>query len=201
MDDLESLYRKVDDIVLIEIKLSSILQLFNSFDPAPFHEKELDTDAEHYIVDTVTDFPAKTKFRMIIYLPPELINTDRAKNIIPAVHNHFKYKMLVADRKFRAHLRHGRTSMIIGLSFLAVALVTRQILFRDYADNFGAQLLADALLIFGWAAMWEPITVMLYELWPIVQKKNVYRKVSGMDITIEPLYLQALGKPVEFFED
>jgi len=155
MDDLESLYRKVEGVVLIEIKLSSILQLFNSFDPAPFHEKELDTDAEHYIVDTVTDFPAKTKFRMIIYLPPELINTDRAKNIIPAIHNHFQYKMLVADRKFWAHFRHGRSSMIIGLSVLAVDLITRQILFRDYPDNFGALLLADALLIFGWTSMWD----------------------------------------------
>lgn len=42
---------------------------------------------------------------------------------------------------------------------------------------------------------------MLYELWPIIQKKNVYWKISGMDITIEPLYLPALGKSVDFFED
>ncbi len=40
MVDIESLYRKEDGKILIEIKLSSVLQLFNSFDPAPFHEKE-----------------------------------------------------------------------------------------------------------------------------------------------------------------
>jgi len=201
MDDLESLYRKVDGMVLIEIKLSSILQLFNSFDPAPFHEKELDSEAEHYIVDTVYDFPAKTKFRMIIYLPPELVPTEQAKKIIPAIHNHFRYRMLVSDRKFRAHFRHGRTSMAIGLSILAVALVSRQLISRSSPDVFAAQLLADALLIFGWAAMWEPITVLLYELWPIVQKKRVYQKISEMEIEIQPLYLPVLGQTVEFFED
>jgi len=198
IDDLESLYRKVDGMVLIEIKLSSILQLFNSFDPAPFHEKELDQDAETYIVDTVNDFPAKTKFRMVIYLPPELVATERAKKIIPAIHNHFKYKMLVSDRKFRAQFRHGRTSMAIGLSILAVALITRQIIISDV---FVAQLLANALLIFGWAAMWEPITVLLYQLWPIVQKKRVYQKISEMEIEIQPLYIPGLGQTVEFFED
>ena len=62
MSDLESRYKKENGMILIEIKLSSVLQLFNSFDPAPFHEKELDTAAEHYIVDAVKDFPHKTRF-------------------------------------------------------------------------------------------------------------------------------------------
>ncbi|MGB8892383.1 MAG: hypothetical protein WCC86_09975, partial [Methanoregula sp.] len=70
---IESMYRRKDGRVLIEIKLTSVSQLFNSFDPAPFYEKELDSDAEEYIVDTVQDFPAKTKFMILIYLPPALV--------------------------------------------------------------------------------------------------------------------------------
>jgi len=85
MDEIESLYKKVDGVVLLEIKLSSIMQLFNSFDPAPFHEKELDAAAEEYIVDSVEDFPTKTLFKMIIYLPPELVGTDQAKKIAPEI--------------------------------------------------------------------------------------------------------------------
>ena len=40
----------------IEIKLSRMQQLFNSFDPSPFHERDLDQDAEAYIVDSVDEF-------------------------------------------------------------------------------------------------------------------------------------------------
>ena len=202
MDDIESLYKKVDGMVLLEIKLSSVMQLFNSFDPAPFHEKELDSAAEDYIVDAVEDFPAKTLFKMIIYLPPELVGSDQAKKIAPAIHNHFRYKMLVADRKFRSRFRHGRASLFIGLSFLSINLIARQlIILSNLANLFLAQLLTDALLVFGWAAMWEPITVLLYELRPIVRKKNIYRRISQMDIAIEPLYHPALSKTVDFFED
>jgi hypothetical protein len=202
MDDIESLYKKVDGMVMLEIKLSSIMQLFNSFDPAPFHEKELDSAAEEYIVDAVEDFPAKTLFKMIIYLPPELVGTDQAKKIAPAIHNHFRYKMLVADRRFRSRFREGRMSLFIGLSFLSINLIARQLIFiSNLANLFLAQLLTDALLVFGWAAMWEPITILLYELRPIVRKKNVYRRISEMDIGIEPLYHPALNKTVDFFED
>ena len=34
----------------IELRLRRIEQLFDSFDPAPFHEKDLDRDAEEFIV-------------------------------------------------------------------------------------------------------------------------------------------------------
>jgi hypothetical protein len=175
----------VDGRILIEIKLTSIMQLFNSFDPAPFHEKELDSAAEHYIVDTVKDFPSSTRFKIIIYLPSDLANSDRGRSLGQAIHNHFEYKMLVTDRKFRQHFKHGRTSLIIGLSFLAVALIGRQMVSHLY-NQFFAQMFADALLIIGWAAMWEPVTVLLYELWPIVQTKKIYSRISRIEIEVLP---------------
>ena len=183
MADIESIYKKENGSILIEIKLSSVLQLFNSFDPAPFHEKELDSDAEHYIVDTVSEFPKKTRFKIIIYLPADIAGTERAMKIPLAIHNHFQYKMLVAERKFRSHFRHGRSTLLIGLIFLMIALLARQLV-SSLDNHIIAQLFADALLIIGWAAMWEPITVLLYQLWPIIQMKKTYEKISTMEIDI-----------------
>ena len=185
MADIESLYKKVDGKVLIEVKLSSIMQLYNSFDPAPFHEKELDIDAEKYIIDTIKDFPVKTQFRLVIYLPPELAESEGAKTLGFAIHNHFRYRTMVAERNFRRHFRYGRFSLIIGLTFLAIALIARQMV-SHLSDQFLAQFFADALLIIGWVAMWEPITVLLYQLWPIIQTKKVHEKVSMMEIDVLP---------------
>jgi hypothetical protein len=161
------------------------MQLFNSFDPAPFHEKELDTAAEHYIVDTVQDFPEKTKFKMVIYLPGDLASSDQARKIKPAIQHHFEYRVMTMDRKYRLHFRHGRSTMVIGLSFLTIALIARQMV-SHLNNQLVAQIFADALLICGWAAMWEPVTVILYELWPILKMKKVYQKISEMEIEIVP---------------
>ena len=185
MGDIESQYKKENGRILIQITLSSVMQLFNSFDPAPFHEKELDTAAEHYIVDTVKDFSKKTRFKIIIYLPPDILSTERAQKIPQAIHNHFAYKVLVQDRKFRQRFRHGRFTLLIGLTFLAIALVARQEVSRS-SNLLFAQIFADALLIIGWAAMWEPVTVLLYELWPIIEMKHTYQKISTMEIEILP---------------
>jgi hypothetical protein len=184
MTDIESLYRKEGDRILIEITLSSVMQLFNSFDPAPFHEKELDSAAEHYIVDTVKDFPKKTGFKIVIYLPPDIAGTERAQQIPRAIQNHFEYKVLVQDRKFRQRFRHGRFTLLIGLTFLAIALVARQEVPPIINNLLFAQIIADAFLIIGWAAMWEPVTVLLYELWPIIELKHTYEKISTMEIEI-----------------
>jgi hypothetical protein len=185
MPDIESLYKKADGKILIEIKLSSIMQLYNSFDPSPFHEKELDTDAEKYIIDTIKDFPAKTECKLVIHLPADLAQSEGAKTLVSAIHNHFEYKMMATERKFRQRLKYGRTALLIGLCFLFINLIIRHLLLQ-MSDLIVPQLIAEALLIIGWVAMWEPITVLLYELWPIIQTKKVYQKVSTMEIDIRP---------------
>ena len=120
------MYRRKDGRVLIEIKLTSVSQLFNSFDPAPFYEKELDSDAEEYIVDTVQDFPAKTKFMILIYLPPALVVSEEVKKIIPGIHNHFQDPDACYGTESQAENPVGRFSLLVGLSFLAVALIASQ---------------------------------------------------------------------------
>lgn len=185
MTDIESLYRKADGKVLIEIKLSTVMQLFNSFDPSPFHEKELDIEAERYIVDAIRDFPKNTEFKIVIHLPREFVQGEQAKTIPAAIHNHFQYRALVMMRKYRERLKYGRMSLLIGLCFLFINLIVRQIVL-NWPESPVNNLIAEALLIFGWVAMWTPISVLLYELWPLIRIENIFQKVSEMEIEVLP---------------
>ncbi len=149
-------------------------------------KKSLDNAAEHYIIDTVKDFPPNTKFKIIIYLPKELAESEQAKKIKPAIQYHFKYRMMSSDRKFREHFRYGRSTLLIGLSFLTIALLVRQMI-STMSHDLAVQIFGDALMIIGWAAMWEPVTVLLYELRPILQMKKIYQRISDMEIDILPV--------------
>jgi len=55
----------------IEIRLSRPQQLFNSLDPSPFHERDLDQDAEDYLVDSADEFPLKKPLTLVIHIPAD----------------------------------------------------------------------------------------------------------------------------------
>jgi len=187
MAEIESMYRKVDGKILIEIDLTSVEQIFNTFDHAPFHEKELDPNAEQYIVNIVDDFPLKTPFHLIIYLPVCTDCREQADKIPAAIRSHFRYRMMEQDLKFRARFRYGRWAFLVGLIFVAAMMILRQLTYAAMGNShLLPQILADVLLIISWAAMWEPVTVILYELWPIIQQKRIYEKISRMEIEVKP---------------
>ena len=50
---------------VIEVHLSELGQIFNSMDPSPFHEKDLDGDAEEFIVGWAKELPPRTSRRRV----------------------------------------------------------------------------------------------------------------------------------------
>jgi hypothetical protein len=52
----------------IKLKLRDMNQLFNSMDPSPFIEKDLDDDAEEFIVSWAREFPPDTPVMLSVHL-------------------------------------------------------------------------------------------------------------------------------------
>ncbi|CAJ38148.1 hypothetical protein [Methanocella arvoryzae] len=186
MASIDSLYKVENERVLIEMNLSSVLQLFNSLDPAPFHEKELDKYAEEYIIDAVKDFPPKTRFKIVIYLPDRDINTKVSVEIAKAIRSHFEYRSHMERRKFRERLIYGEFALVVGLTFLAIATIASMAIDTYAGQHPAAHLVSTALEVTGWVAMWEPVTVFLFQLWPIRKQRKLYDKISQMEIDILP---------------
>lgn len=185
MKDLSTRYRRHGESLLIEMKLTTTAQLFNSLDPSPFLEKDLDDDAEAYIVDTAREFPPKTSLRLAIHLPRDAIQPDTAESVAQAIHNYFDYKTQIADANLRHTLRQGRASLAIGLLFLAACLSARQLV-AGFGTGTAYEILQEGLLISGWVAMWRPIQTFLYEWWPIRNLRTLYHKLSHIKVDIRP---------------
>jgi hypothetical protein len=54
---------------VIEIRIEEIAQLFHSLDPFPFREKDLDKEAEEFIVSWARELPMDRPFRIVVHLP------------------------------------------------------------------------------------------------------------------------------------
>jgi len=166
----------------IRLKLCDINQLFNSMDPSPFIKKDLDDDAEEFIVSWAQEFPANARLRLSIYLeqwpaqdPKEMVET--------AVHNYFAQRGKINDLDFRRLLKQGRTSLFIGLAFLSVCLLLSKMLLGREVGTFAA-VLRESLTIAGWVAMWRPMQIYLYDWWPLRQRGRIYEKLSHMPVEV-----------------
>jgi len=53
----------------IELRVQEISQLFNTLDPFPFRERDLDRNAEEFIVGWAQELTKKHPIRIIVHLP------------------------------------------------------------------------------------------------------------------------------------
>jgi len=167
----------------IRLKLRDVLQLFNSMDPSPFIEKDLDDDAEEFIVSWAQEFPADDPVRLHIYLE-QWPGEDSKELIKTAVHNYFAHRAEIANLEFKRLMDQGRISLIIGLVFLSVCLVLSKVLLGHQAGTWAA-IGRESLTIAGWVAMWRPMQIYLYDWWPLRRRERIYEKLSNMPVEIE----------------
>jgi hypothetical protein len=83
----------------------------------------------------------------------------------------------------RRLLQRGRRNFAIAIVFLFLCLLIIRLL-STLEQSLINTMFSEGLTIIGWVAMWEPVYVFLYGWWPIVQKRNIYRKIIDMDIKV-----------------
>jgi hypothetical protein len=169
----------------VEIRLARLQQLFNSFDPSPFHEKELDQDAEDYIVGSVDEYPLPQALRLVIHLPADQIALAGPAGLDAVIRNHFAYRVDATRRTLRFKMREGRMALGFGLLFLVICMGIRQIIFA-LAPGAVGDIFAEGLLILGWVAMWRPLQIFLYDWWPIRHHARLFAKIAAMPVEIRP---------------
>ncbi|GAB1489222.1 hypothetical protein MASR2M8_16750 [Opitutaceae bacterium] len=169
----------------IQVRLRELAQLFNSLDPSPYIERDLDADAEDFIVGSARELGLHLPYEIIVHLKtaPE---PDRAATLESAVRHFFKERTEVKQRDLRLLLRRGRASLVIGIVFLAACLGLGQIIGRTW-DNTWAAILSESLVIGGWVAMWRPLEIFLYDWWPIRDEHRMLQALSRAKVRIAPL--------------
>jgi hypothetical protein len=159
-------------------------QLFHSLDPSPFHERDLDRAAEAFIVGAARELPTHVPLDLVVHLGQPGPSADEAHTVAEAIRTHFSRRARSSRRELRELLRRGRTSLAIGLSFLAASVAGGDLVVRLMDVRPLAQVLRESLVIGGWVAMWRPMEIFLYDWWPIRNERRLLDRLSGMSVRI-----------------
>jgi len=186
MPEVSSEYRKAGEWVLIDMRLNRMAQLFNSFDPAPFHERDLDDDAESYIVACARELAPHRRFRLVIELPADEAAHADAQQIERAIQHYFSYRAQGQKRELRHVFRHGRWSLMVGSACLLSCLGLRALLgwLTGGHGSLAVDVANEGLLIIGWVAMWRPAEMFLYAWHPTRQTLRVYEHLSHVPVDV-----------------
>jgi hypothetical protein len=79
-----------NDGVLIEISIAEPKQLFNSIDPSPFREKDLDPAAENFIIDWAREAHHRAPLSLRIHVTRPTAVPDESAGLVDAVHEFFR---------------------------------------------------------------------------------------------------------------
>jgi hypothetical protein len=166
---------------LLELHLGELRQLFNSMDPAPFRERDLDPKATDYIVDWATEAPADQALAMVVHLGSPTADVALAGD---AVREYFLGRAVAKRRELSKLFRVGRISLVIGLAFLGVAILAGEALAGLIRQENYAWLAKESLVIGGWVALWRPLEIFLYDWWPLRAQAKLYDRLGRMQVSV-----------------
>lgn len=170
---------------IIEIRLKELSQLFNSLDPSPFHERDLDQDAEDYIVGWARELPSNAALNIIIHLPEEEARKAEERGLKAALANYFTDRASAQQRELNELFRIGRRYLLIGSLVLVVCLLGSHLARTLLGAGPLTSIIAESLILVGWVANWKPIETFLYDWWPLKRRRDLYRRLAEATIEVK----------------
>ncbi len=168
----------------IEVHVGDLTQLFNSLDPTPFRERDLDPKAEEFIAGWASELHADVPLGLVIHVDRHAASPADVAMLRDAVSEFFKQRAVVTRRRLRQLLRLGRTSLLIGVGALALSIALGDIVANLEVVGRFRGIFRESLLIGGWVAMWRPLEVFLYDWWPIRAEARRFDRLSAMTIRV-----------------
>ncbi len=171
----------------IEVHLRTPEQIYNSLDPSPFHERDLDDEAERYIVGSARELPGKGSLNILVTLPQAACENPMARQIPHAIKYYFGYRAKQTQQSLTELIKIGWRFLAIGLSVLLLCFLAIQYLNITAGSSTMARLLEQSLLILGWVANWRPLEIFLYEWIPVRRQLLLLRRLSAAHVSVRPV--------------
>lgn len=168
---------------VIDVRVTDLAQLFNSLDPTPFPEKDLDEDAEEFIVSWARELHAHAPFIVKVHVTGGTVEDSQTARVRDTIRVYFTHRAEMMHLKLRQLLNVGRISLVIGVAFLAVCIILADLLGKSGQGPF-IDILQNSLIIGGWVAMWRPIEILLYDWWPLLREKQIFRRLSMAEVEV-----------------
>ena len=144
----------------IELRVETIAQLFHTLDPFPFRERDLDREAEEYIVSWARELAVDQPINILVHIPDSEAQTKPAARAWRSFHQIFRLPRRSSPA--RPQRAFSRWPLARGRRYYSAHMPR----FGAYGKRLSGSVSLPApggrILILGSVANWRPLEIFLY---------------------------------------
>ena len=167
----------------ISMKLHSIDDLFDPFDPSPPQSRRLSDGAVSYLVASLKHSKEPNPVKIALLTSQQ---TSQATNgaLCNAILEHFRRQADTASDEIRRIRRLGRIFIPIGFIIMAVCFFASELLTASHEQRLKSSI-GEGILVLGWVALWAPFDHLLFGRIPMFRERDCYLRLSQAEVHVQ----------------
>ena len=171
--------RRGSTAATVNVHVHSLARMFNSLDPSPFWDRDLDPAAAEFIEGEFREKLSTHTWHLHVHTLKE---AGLATDLQAAVERYYERLAASARLQLREDLRVAELALLGGVAIFLACMTGRQVLsgLFDGVPRF----LNEGLIILAWLALWRPTESLVYGWVPLYRKRRLYQRLAGIRVTV-----------------
>lgn len=173
-------HRRATSAATVSIHVHDLAQLFNSLDPSPFWDRDLDGEAAEFIEEEFGEKRSADTWHLHVHASE---GAKLATDLQAAVEHYYERMASSARRRLRDEMRLGRLALLGGVLIFLVSMSARTIL-DSLFHGAVPRMLDEGLIILAWLALWRPAESLVYGWVPLYRKRRLYERLAAIRVFV-----------------
>ena len=171
--------RRVASTGTVSVHVRELAQLFNSLDPSPFWDRDLDRAAAEFIEDEFRDKQSAGVWHLHVFVQE---GDTSAADLQTAVESYYGRLAHSARLALREHLWMGQLALLGGVAIFLLAMGIRGVLGGTLGHL--PSMLDEGLIILAWLALWRPAEALIYGWVPYYRNRRLLERLAAMRVSV-----------------
>jgi len=164
----------------VSIHVRNVAQMFNSLDPSPFWDRDLDPEAAEFIEDEFSEKLSAHSWHLHVHAQD---GAAMAADLQAAVEHYYERLATSARRRLRDEMRVGQLALLGGVTIFLLSMTIRSILAGVWPGG-APRMLDEGLIIIAWLALWRPVETLLYGWVPLYRRRRLYERLAAVRVSV-----------------
>jgi len=171
--------RRAASTATVSVHVRQLAQLFNSLDPSPFWDRDLDRTAAEFIEDEFRDKQSAGVWHLHVFVHE---GDTSASDLQTAIESYYGRLASSARLALHEHFWMGQLALLGGGAIFLLSMGIRSVLGGTLSHL--PLILDEGLIILAWLALWRPAEALIYGWVPFYRNRRLFERLAGMRVSV-----------------